>query len=228
MSRLGSVDVRAAIWLVAALAGLTLLVGQIAQGKAVKGQDASLARIEKALAQSNVKVRTLNRHLDHLQSIDTQLGTLTRRTVAIGAGVGRSAALTARTDRSTGGLLSAVGGVNAATGRIHGRLGDLAGQTDLLAGQVAELKGTVDPLAADTRAVRVSVEGMNGSLGRMNGSLRYVIRVLDYLAAPPFGGPFSVRVTLDKAALPNIPDITVETSPIPVFRAGAWAPYRGR
>jgi outer membrane murein-binding lipoprotein Lpp len=221
-------DVRSAVWLVAAIAALTLLAGQMAQGRALKGQDASLARIEQALELANGKVGRLNGQLDHLATIDSRLATLTRRTVAIERAVGRSAVLTARADRATGTLVGGVAGVNAATGRIGLALGGLDAQTRSLSGDVLTLKGTVDPLAADTSAVRGSVGGMESSLGRMNGSLRYVIRILNYLAVPPGGGSFSVNVSLDKASLPNLPDLTVDTAPIAVFRRGAWPTYHGR
>ena len=51
--------------------------------------------------------------------------------------------------------------------------------------------------------------------------------ILDYMAAPPGGGPFSIDVKLDPALIPKVKGLTVTTAPIPVFRRGQWKAYTG-
>jgi len=202
------------------LSGLQMLA-------ALDSTDRSLGRMEASLVQINGGVDAMNDSQTGLVRIDGSMATLAASTDQIATSVARSreqigslAAGTRRIDRL-------VGAVDASTRTITRRLGDVDAGTGTLAGSVSTLGSTVTPLVASTASVRGSVDAMGDGIDGMNGSLRYVIRVLNYLAAPTGGGDFNVEVTLDPRMIPDIGGVSLRVDPVTVFHRNAWKQYAG-
>ena len=215
------------------LAVLTLLaVGTIVAASfsvlaSVDHINASLTRLEGALVVATRGVDTLNARMTAVGRMARHMHRATVLTQDIGRSVGRSRGRIEQLQSGTARLDGLVGGVSASTGRIGSSLAGLDSGTSALAGSVKAVGAGVTPLVGSTAGLHGSIGRMGGRIGDMNGSLRYVIRILNYMSAPPGGGPFSIRVVLDPAIVPKIKGIKITTDAIPVFSRGRFPRYTG-
>ena len=129
---------------------------------------------------------------------------------------------------ATDGVAESLDGIAANTERMAGSLDRVDASTEELGGTVNRLSTSIGPLVANQQKMRSSVVAMEQGTWAMNDSLAYVIRILNYMAAPPTGEPFTIRVDPDKRSLPNLPGLKVESDPVPVFDSPPWKPYGGR
>ncbi len=227
MTRLAAVPVRTAVRTFGALLSLALVLTGWQVLHAISSTDDHLGQMEASLVQINGAVDRMNASQEGLVRIDAALGTLSETTRTIGGAVGESRTRIGGLSNATARIAALVGKVDASTGAITAQLAEVSIRTGALARSVDALGVTVTPLVASTASVRTSVDGMGTGIAGMNGSLRYVIRVLNYLGAPPGGGGFSVRVRLDPRSLPAIPGVKIATDPVPVFTRNRWRPYTG-
>ena len=227
MTRLADVPVRTAIRVFGGLLAASLALTGWQVLAAISSTDENLGRMETSLVQINGAVDRMNASQDALVRIDASLGTLGETTRTIGSSVAESRTRISGLADATARIAALVGKVDASTGAITAQLDEVSSRTAALGRSVDALGSTVTPLVSSTSSVRASVDGMGKGIAGMNGSLRYVIRVLNYLAAPPKGGGFSVRVRLDPRSLPAIPGVKIVTDPVPVFSRNRWTPYTG-
>jgi uncharacterized protein YoxC len=208
-------------------AALALTVSGLQMLAALDSTDRSLARMETSLVRIDQGVAAMDASTTGLEQIDTSMDALGSSTSTIALAVAESRRRIGGLAESTRRIGLLVGAVGSTTNTIDGQIAGVSGETSTLSTSVARLAGTVTPLVASTASVRRSVDSMAGGINGMNGSLHYVIRVLDYLAAPPAGGGFSVRVTLDPRSIPPVPGIEVATAPVGVFTRHRWQGYTG-
>jgi hypothetical protein len=211
----------------AALTTVTIIAGGVSILHSVRGINHSLVRLEAALGTANASVDALNHRMNAIGRMDADLARARTLTDGIGGSVARSRARIRALRSGTAGIDAALARVASSTDRINGSLQGIDSQTGGLATSVAAVGRTITPLIGTNRALRRSVTSMRSGVSDMNGSLRYVIRVLDYMTAPPGGGPFSIDVRLDPALIPKVKGLTVTSAPIEVFRRGQWRPYTG-
>jgi methyl-accepting chemotaxis protein len=228
VNRLAELPVRTAIRGFAVLLSAALALSGWQVLSAIGSTDDHLGRMEASLVQINGAVDRMNASQEGLERIDVSLGTLGATTDTIGKGVAESRSRIGGLSDATSRIASLVGQVDSSTRSITAQLAVVSTRTATLARSVDALGTTVTPLVSSTASVRASVAGMGKGIAGMNGSLRYVIRVLNYLAAPPGGGGFSVRVNLDPRSLPDLAGVIVRTDPVPVFTRNRWKPYTGR
>jgi hypothetical protein len=224
---LGRLGAGAGLVVLALLTALTLVIGAASILHSVDNVNGNLGRLEGALGTANASVDVLNRRMSAIDRIDRDMLRARVLTARIGTSVGSSRRRIRGLRTGTARIDAALARVASSTDRVNAQLAGIDGQTASLAGSVGAVGRTVTPLLATNRSLHGSVLSMRSGIGEMNGSLRYVIRVLDYMAAPPAGGSFSINVRLDPRLLPDLKGLTVKTDPIAVFRRGQWKTYGG-
>jgi archaellum component FlaC len=115
--------------------------------------------------------------------------------------------------------------VSSDTASMKKNIESVSAQTDPLAATVNKLDRKLDPLVAGQHSLIPLVNQSADYICAMNGSLGYVLRILNYLTAPPSGIPFTARVEMDESTLPKIPGLKLEKDPVKVFDRGSWPIY---
>lgn len=206
---------------------LCIVVGATSMLGSLQQMDKDLKEMSSLLEEANGGLKVLNGTMDSLEPTADSLD-----------GILKSVSSTSKEAATS---KKAISGLDTTTGKLNGMLSDIADQTAAmraseeqlgkgttqLAGTIGELSKTVDPLAATQKGMLGEVRTMKAGMGGMNGSLAYVIRTLNYMTAPPTGQSFSMKVEMDKKALPPVPGVKAVADPVVVFPRGSWPVYTG-
>ncbi len=211
--------------LVAAM--LVLILGAASLLDTLKAMDRDLKVMSSQLTTANNGLAVLNKTMDSLPPTGQHLKKVVSSVEGTGTEVQKSGEAINGLNTKTGELNSMIGTIATGTGDMRGSMESVGQGTKQLDSTITALSGRIDPLAATQAGMLGEIKRMQGGVDGMNGSLAYTIRTLNYITAPPTPGGFTVRVELDKKALPPIPGVQARTDPVQVFPRNSWPVYYG-
>ncbi|MCZ4497052.1 MAG: hypothetical protein JWM25_1637 [Thermoleophilia bacterium] len=205
---------------------VVILVGAQSLLGTMQGMDRDIKEMNAQLAVANGGVTALNKTMDSLaptaRSLDAIVGTVKTTGVEVKKSAGSIDTLSTSTDalstrleaigNDTKGLSTSLESTASGTGALGSTIGDLSTQVGPLVTMKRELLG-------NTRHMRDGLDGMNASLA-------YVVRILNYMTAPPTKQPMSVRIDLPPLK-PDVPGVAINSRPVPVFDWMQWPIYQG-
>lgn len=206
---------------------LVIVAGASSMLSALTSMNEDLQVINKQLAVVNASNKVLNKTLDSMPPSSAALKQVVGTVRKTATEVSSSGTQIETLATTSGNLSSVLSDIAQQTQSMGNSLKQTDAGTGRLAGTVTELNKRIDPLVTTQRRTRQQIARMNTGLAGMNGSLGYVVRTMNYLAAPPTGQGFTMRVQVDKASLPPIPGLKAEVDPVEVFRRGVWPVYTG-
>lgn len=206
---------------------LVIVIGANSMLSSLKAMDADVKLVNQQLAITNKATDELNRTLDslpptseHLKAINQIVGDTAAEVDASAGSLAGLASATSTMDRD-------LSGIAGSTRSMGGSLASVDSSTSKLSGTLVELDRELGPTVAAQHQTRVQAEQIPVGIFGMNDRLGYVIRQLNYIAAPPGGGAFTIRPTLDPATLPPVPGLRATADPTAVFPRNVWPVYRG-
>lgn len=206
---------------------ILILIGAQSTLGSLRAMDRDIKEMNKQLVVANDGLVVLN---GTMESLDP----MSRHMKAIVTTVGRTSAEVKTSAKSINGLATTTEGLGtglesiaASTTKMDTSLKGAADGTDQLGATVGTLNGKIKPLARTQHEMALETVRMRDGLDAMNSSVAYVIRILNYMTAPPSGGAFQVGADLPPESMPKIPGLRVQTDPIKVFPRGVWPVYTG-
>lgn len=211
------------------LLGCVLVIVIGAQGMlgSLHAMDHDIKALNEEMAVANAGLDILNTTMDSLPPTRAHLHDVVATVEGTSAEVARSNRALGGMATTTNRLVNRMGSISSSTVAMRESMQGVASGTQTMGATVNDLNHKIDPLVSTQHAMLTQTARMERGLGAMNGSLAFVIRTLNYIAAPPTGGPFTVRADLPKETLPPIPGIKATTDPIPVFPRFPWKVYTG-
>lgn len=208
---------------------LAIVLGAASILDSMQAMDRDLKVMSKQMAQAGDGLDTLNGIMNSLPPTTQHMDRIIVTVRDTSGQVEKSGAAIRKTNRQTAGLNTMIADIAGTTGRMRGSLQSVAGKTGGLDRTISTLNDKIPPLVKTQAGMIGHVSDMRDGMQGMNNSLALTIRQLNYITAPPHGGPFTVRVDLDKKALPPIPGLAATTDPVVVYPRGVFGPpYRGR
>lgn len=206
---------------------VVILVGAQTLLATMEAMDRDLKELSEQLAMANVGLDVLNDTLDSVPPSARHVGairaTLEETSKEVKVSVGHIDTMTGTTSQ----LNDQLGAIAGSTTEMRTSLEGAAGDAEQLSTTIGSLNGGLDPLVKTQREMLQGTRRMRGGLDGMNASLAYVVRIMNYIAAPPTGGGMTIRADLPKQTLPPLPGIKAEVEPVPVFPRNVWPVYTG-
>lgn len=206
---------------------VVILIGAQSLLGTMQAMDRDIKEMNEQMAIANGGLVILNKTMDsvpptarHLGAIVTTVQDTSKQVKVSGDAIGTMSGTTATLNEQ----LASIAG---STTEMRGSLEGAAAGTDELATTIDTLNDDIGPLVATQHQMLLGTRRMRGGLDNMNASLAYTIRIMNYIAAPPHGGPMTIRADLPKQTLPPIPGIRAEVKPVPVFPRNVWPIYTG-
>lgn len=204
---------------------VVILIGAQSLLATMQGMDRDIKAINEQVAVANGGLAVLNEFMDsvpptsrHLEAI---VGTVDETSTQVKASAAHIDTMVGTTKELSGQLE----GISSSTGEMRTSLGAAADDTTTLNTTVGSLNGQLDPLVKTQNDMLQGTRRMRGGLDGMNASLAWVVRVMNYIAAPPTGGGLTIRADLPKETLPPLPGIKAEVEPVGVFPRNVWPVY---
>jgi hypothetical protein len=205
---------------------VVILIGAQSLLATMEGMDRDLTEMNEQLAIANGGLALLNETMDSVPATAGHLGavvkTVDETAIEVQASTGHIDAMV----ESTSQLDTQLGEIASSTASMGDSLQAAADDTATLDSTITELNDDIDPLVDTQHQMLLGTRRMRGGLDGMNASLAYVVRIMNYIAAPPTGGGMTIRADLPKQMLPPLPGIKAEVDPVPVFPRGIWPVYR--
>ncbi len=206
---------------------VVILIGAQSLLATMEGMNRDLKTMNEELAKANVGLQVLNDTMDSVpptqQHVAALLGTIEGTGVEVQASSERIQTMVG----TTATVNEQLAWIADSTTTMRTSLEGAAGDAKQLSGTIGSLNGQLDPLVKTQHEMLLGTRRMRGGLDGMNASLAYVVRIMNYIAAPPTGGPMTIRADLPKQTLPPIPGIKAEVEPVPVFPRNIWPVYTG-
>jgi hypothetical protein len=204
---------------------LVIAVGASSLLTTLKSMDADMKVMAHDLGEAGAGTKQLITYMDSLPPTSAHMEAVVKSVRGTKSQVGASKQsitdLNKRTEKMDGSLKA----ITKQTGDMGSALAETADTTTKLSSTIDELNGKIGPLVSTHHAMLGQTRTMQNGVCAMNGSLAYVLRTLNYMTAPPSGGPFTVRVDIDKKALPPIPGVVAVTDPLVLYPRGVWPIY---
>ena len=207
---------------------VVILIGAQSLLSTMEGMNRDIKVMNEQMAIANGGLDILNKSMDSLPPTAAHLHAIAATVDQTSAEVKKSNASITSMAAGTRKLNEKVTHIASSTKSMRGSLEQAAGGTDTLATTIGDLNGKIDPLVKTQHQMLLGTRQMRGGLDGMNASLAYTIRIMNYIARPPHGGPMTIRADLPKSTLPPIPGIRAEVDPITVFPRDIWPVYTGR
>ncbi len=207
---------------------LTIVVGAQSILGSMKKMEADLKVLTQALKVANEGTDTLNVYMDSLPPMSESLIEVVGTVEATSKEVGKSKAAINQMADTTDQLNAGLGNIASGTTSMRTSLESVDRGTTSLSSSVTDVAGKIGPLATTQHNMLLETQRMKKGIADMNASLAYTIRIMNYMAKPPTGQGFTVRVDMDPKTLPPIPGVKAKTDPVEVFPAGSLPVYRGK
>lgn len=204
---------------------LTIALGAASMLSTLQQMDRDLKVLNQQLTIANEGTKVLNGYMDSIPTTKDNLGRIVGTVEHTSKEVATSRESLTKLGAQTDSLDESLGSIAASTKTMRASLDNTHAGTKELSGTISGLNGKIGPLVKTQHKMLGQTKTMRGGLCAMNGSLAYVLRVLNYLTAPPQGGPMTMRVELDKASLPPVPGVAAKAEPVRVFPRGTWPIY---
>jgi cell division protein FtsB len=204
---------------------IVILVGAQSLLTTLDGMERDIAALNKQLAVTNAGVKILGSTMGAVPASQRNLAAIITTVETKQASVAESARQVEAMAATTASLQKRVAAISTSTAQMRASLETAAASTEQLDATITQLDAGMDPLVAAQRRMFLGTAAMRGNLYGMNGSLGYVVRQLNYLAAPPGGGGFTVQADLPKETLPPLPGLSAQAAPLQVFPRGIWSVY---
>lgn len=202
---------------------LTIALGAASMLNALKSMDSSLQEMVEQVALTEQGTVLLDEAMDSLPPSAESLTAVTKTVKTTGGEVATSRKAIDSLAADTQKMSDDLAGIATGTAALDSSIGEVAATTGQLSETVTGLDKQLGPLVQTQSKMRRQTTVMRGGICAMNGSLASVVRMLNYLTAPPTGRGFTVRVELDKKALPG--PVKATADPVQVFQRGAWPVY---
>jgi methyl-accepting chemotaxis protein len=206
---------------------LALVLGASSLLDSMQKLDVELKAMSAELAVAQVGMNHLNKSMDSLPATADSLATVLTTINGTAEQVKISSQQIDHLDTNTASLNEDLGAIAKNTTVMRTSMASVDAGSGKLGTTINTLSGKIDPLVTSQHETVGQLGRMRTGINGMNSSLAYVIRVLNYITAPPTGQGFTVRVNLPKETLPPIPGVKAETDPVGVFPRGAWNTYTG-
>lgn len=206
---------------------VVILIGAQTLLSTMESMDRDLKEMAEQLAIANGGLVILNDTLDAVPPSARHVGairaTMEATSKEVEVSVGHIETMAGTTEQLNGRLGAIAGSTTAMRTSLEGAAGD----AEELSTTIGALNGNIDPLVKTQRQMLQGTRRMRSGLDGMNASLAYVVRIMNYIAAPPTGGGMTIRADLPKQTLPPLPGIKAEVDPVPVFPRNVWPVYTG-
>jgi len=206
---------------------VVILIGAQSLLGSMKQMDRDIQAMNEQLTIATQGLTILNKTMDSLpktaSSLDQVLLTVQQTGVEVKTSSGSITKLATTTEGLNGTLGTIAGNTTAMKGSLEGAASGAHGLTT----SIDQLNTKLPKLVATQHSMYGQTRMMRGGLDSMNASLAYVIRILNFMTAPPSGQGMMVRADLPKETLPPIPGIRAETDPVPLFPRLSWPIYTG-
>lgn len=206
---------------------LALMLGAAAMLDSLKQQESHLRDMSKNLAVTQEGLVVLNKSMGSVPPTSTEMKKILATVDDVQVEMERSASTLSDISSTTAGLSGGLADIASSTNAMRASLESINTSTGQLTGNLTEVNQQLGPLVKVQDGMLNEVKVMRQGTRNMNASLLYVVRVLNYLSAPPAGGGFTASVEPSKAALPNLPGLKTETNAVEVFPRNVWQPYTG-
>jgi hypothetical protein len=204
---------------------VVILIGAQSLLTTMQQMERDLNTMNEQLAIANGGLVILNETMDSVPAtsghLETIVGTVRDTSDQVTASVGHIESMVGTSAQ----LDQQLGAIAGSTTEMRSSLEAAAGDTEQLAGTIGSLDRQLDPLVTTQAQMLQGTRRMRAGLDGMNQSLAYVVRIMNYIAAPPTGGGMTIRADLPKQTLPPLPGIRAEVAPVPVFPRGIWPVY---
>lgn len=206
---------------------IVILLGAQSLLGALNHMSGDIKEMNHQMAIANSGLGVLNTTMNSVQPMASSMHTIVKTIDATGIEVNTSAKTIGMMASRTHQLRTGLGGIAGSTTKMRSSYDTMATDTQGLAKTISGLNTQITPLAATQHQMFQATSKMSGGLDTMNDSLAYVIRVLNYISAPPTGGALQLRVELPKEVMPPIPGIRAEVDPVSVFPRMSWPIFQG-
>jgi hypothetical protein len=204
---------------------VVILIGAQSLLATMQQMERDLNAMNEQLAIANGGLVILNETMDSVPAtsghLETIVGTVRDTSDQVTTSVGHIESMVGTSEQ----LDEQLGAIAGSTTEMRSSLESAAGDTEQLAGTIGSLDRQLDPLVTTQAQMLQGTRRMRAGLDGMNESLAYVVRIMNYIAAPPTGGGMTIRADLPKQTLPPLPGIRAEVAPVPVFPRGIWPVY---
>lgn len=201
---------------------VVILLGAQSLLGALGAMDTDIAEMNKQMDIANGGLVVLNKTMDSVEPMSVSMHNVVKTIDATGAEVDISAKTIGSMAKHTNDLRSGLGDIAGSTTDMRTAYGDMSTETVGLAKTIDGLNEQIGPLATTQHDMFLGTSTMRGGLDTMNDSLAYVIRVLNYITAPPSGQDLKLKVELPKEVMPPLPGIRAEVDPVSVFPRMSW------
>jgi methyl-accepting chemotaxis protein len=205
---------------------VVIVIGAQSLLTTLEGMDRDIKEMNEQLAVANGGVDVLNKIMESLGPTSRHLDGIVSTVKVTDAGVASSATAIGTLATKTGDLDTKLGSIKSTTTDMRGSLESTATSTKELGGTISTLNTKIGPLVETQGQMLERTRTMRDRVDDMNGSLAYVVRILNYMTAPPTMQPFAVRMSLPPLS-PAIPGVRIEARPVSVFDRNAWPIYQG-
>jgi hypothetical protein len=210
------------------LAGvIVVLLGAQSLLGSLKSMDKDIAEMNKQMDVANSGLVVLNKTMTSVEPMANSMHAIVKTIDATGGEVNKSAKTIGSMSKTTTNLRTGLEGIAGSTTKMRTSYETMGDDTVTLSQTISGLNGQITPLAKTQHDMFVGTSQMRGGLDTMNDSLAYVIRVLNYITAPPSGQDLKLRVELPKEVMPPIPGVRAEVDPVSVFPRLSWPVFQG-
>lgn len=210
---------------------VVILLGAQSTLSTMQGMDHDIAKMNELLATSNAGLNILNTTMTSVEPTSKHLSTVVQTVQATRTEVATSTKHINGLATTTKRLDTRLGSIAASTHAMRVSLQQSGASTTKLSGTITELNGSIGPLVKTQHEMYLGTKRMRAGLAGMNGSIAYVVRILNYITAPPTGATdgtgMQVRADLPRETLPPLPGLKADAKPLQVFPRMAWPIYEG-
>lgn len=205
---------------------VVILVGAQSLLGSLEAMDADIAAMNEQLETANEGLVVLNTTMESVEPMAKSMHAIVGSVDATGAEVATSAQTIGAMAETTDTLEGRLGRIATSTTKMRTSYEAMSGETVELATTIEGLNKQIGPLAKTQHEMYLETIKMRGGLDTMNDSLAYVVRILNYITAPPSGQDFTIRAELPKETMPPIPGLKAEVEPVGVFARMSWPIFR--
>ncbi|MCB0877640.1 MAG: hypothetical protein KDC46_01480 [Thermoleophilia bacterium] len=206
---------------------VVILIGAQTLLSTMDGMNRDLNEMNKQLAVATTGLGILNETMNSVppqaRHVSAIVGTVDETAKAVKVSRGHIETMTGTTAK----VNEQLGAIAGSTQAMRSSLEGAAGDAKELSTTIGELNGQLDPLVTTQHQMLLGTRKMRSGLDGMNASLAYVVRIMNYIAAPPTGGGMTIKAELPRQTLPPLPGIKAEVDPVPVFPRNIWPVYTG-
>lgn len=206
---------------------IVILIGAQSLLGSLEAMDGDIEAMNKQLAIANGGLVILNTTMDSVEPMSKSMHAIVGTIDETGVEVTKSAATINGLSKTTDSLEGRLGRIAGSTTDMRTSYEAMSGETRTLSTTINGLNTQIGPLAKTQHEMYLETVKMRGGLDTMNDSLAYVVRILNYITAPPSGQDFTIRAELPKETMPPIPGIKAEVDPVGVFARLSWPIFRG-